>query len=86
MKSLPPAGPTGQFPRGKLRPDDRGELCSHVRVERGSVVIEFGTQVSWLSLPPDAARAFASILVTYADAAERDTPSTEKDGRKGFHP
>lgn len=62
-------GPTGDFPQGKLRDDDKGGLMVAVAADavQGVVHIDFGTKVAWVALPPNEARAFAATLVAAAD-------------------
>ena len=67
-KHHPLAGATGQFPQGKLQPDDEGELrvaCAADRA-RGVVILDFGKPVAWLSAPPDQIRQIAIQLLATA--------------------
>ena len=64
-------GATGQFPQGKLNPDDEGELTFAVGVENGQVAIAFGAPVAWIALGPDQALAFASSIIGHAMAIKR---------------
>ena len=61
-------GPTGAFPRGKLSPDDKGELAVAISTMGEYVRIDFGTPVDWVCLPPDQALAFASTIAAKARA------------------
>lgn len=63
-------GPTGQFPEGKISEDDDGEIQIAVGVRDGVVVIEFGTEVKWIGLPPTQAREIAAMMVKHADYIE----------------
>lgn len=65
-----PIGPTGRFPDGQIGDDDEGELAAALGVKRGRVVIDFGKPVSWLSLPPAAARDLAVKLIRFAGRAD----------------
>jgi hypothetical protein len=62
-------GATGDFPDGKLAPDDEGGLNAALVADHqhGMVRIEFGKNLSWLALPPDSARQLAASLITFAD-------------------
>jgi hypothetical protein len=73
----PLAGATGRFPDGKARPNDQGELRVALSIDRAKnlVVFDFGKEVAWLSLPPDAARALAVLL--FKNAAKLDGKITE---------
>jgi hypothetical protein len=62
-------GATGRFPEGKLRADDEGELRAAIGTMKGQVVIDFGKPVSWLSLPPEQAKALALVLLKKAAVA-----------------
>lgn len=63
-------GPTGEFPAGMLRPDDKGELNLAITHTHGRVVVLFGTEVKWLGMEPDTARALAMELLERADKAQ----------------
>lgn len=61
-------GPTGQFPEGQNNPHDEGELrfaVSHDPQQR-TVVVDFGTPVSWIGMPPETAIELATALVSHA--------------------
>ncbi len=62
-------GPTGEFPQGKLNPEDEGELAITVRIEDGNVRIDFGKPVAWLAMPPKMAIDLAGSLIRYAKRA-----------------
>jgi hypothetical protein len=62
-------GPTGRFPEGKLTPQDEGELKFFVGVKHGKVVIQFGSPVSWVGMPPEKAMELAQLLVFSAAQA-----------------
>ncbi len=40
-----------------------------LKVERGNVIINFGTQVVWVGMPPDQAEQLATMLVDTAREA-----------------
>lgn len=64
-------GPTGQYPRGKIRPDDLGEINVRVGYDgNGCVAINFGTPVAWLAMPAEDARLLAASLIKQAGRAE----------------
>lgn len=62
----PEFGATGQFPEGKLREDDQGEIKFGVGVSNGNVVLDFGTPVKWLGLPPAQAIELSKMLAARA--------------------
>lgn len=64
-------GATGQFPDGKMHPGDEGELRFGVaRDSHGNVHLNFGKDVSWLSLPPATAISLAKLLLKHAGATK----------------
>ena len=62
-------GKTGKFPQGKLSSSDKGELKLSVGVYEGNVVLDFGTQVTWLAFPPEEAYRLAEAIIDYAQQA-----------------
>lgn len=66
-------GATGQFPYGKLRKDDQGELTVAMAVDfRQSVVrMEFGKPVGWLALPSAHAKRLAKLLLEKSAELDR---------------
>lgn len=54
-KYSPFLGKTGTHSEGKLRPDDEGDIQLAIGHEKGCVVINFGSPVAWIGLPPDHA-------------------------------
>jgi hypothetical protein len=62
-------GPTGRYPHGSLGWYDKGEVRAAIsRNERGDVHIDFGTNLSWVCLPPDQAIKLARIIAEKAGA------------------
>lgn len=65
----PKFGPTGKFPDGMLGPDDQGEIQIGVTHDsKGTVIINFGKEVSWVGFPPEAAINLAKTLFKHAGA------------------
>jgi hypothetical protein len=60
-------GATGNFPDGKLKDDDEGEIRIGVTVDEGNVIIAFGTALKWVAFPPDVAIALAETLIKNAN-------------------
>lgn len=67
-------GRTKTFSRGKISDDDEGDLQLAITAWRGTVRIDFGTDLSWLSMPPDRAREFAAVLLKAADEVAAKAP------------
>jgi hypothetical protein len=61
-------GAVGTHPEGKLAPDDEGALQFAVGEKDDNVIIEFGTPVAWLALPPQLAADLATVLLNRARA------------------
>lgn len=62
----PVFGATGQFPDGKVNPDDEGEIQLGIAHNQDHVVINYGKPVAWLELPPAEARQFAEAILRHA--------------------
>lgn len=78
------AGPTGQYPNGRIGPDDGGELAIAVRVdkERNTLILHFGTPILWLGLTKAAALTIGNGLLKRA-AELRDEPAPEAEAEPG---
>jgi hypothetical protein len=62
-------GPTGTFPLGKLNETDEGALKIGVAHDsKGNVILNFGTKVAWIGLPPEQAINFAKLIMKHAGA------------------
>jgi hypothetical protein len=57
-------GPTGRFPKGKMAPDDDGEIAVAIYTDaRGLVHMEFGKKIKWLAMSrPQAIELAAKLL------------------------
>lgn len=63
----PPAlGPTGQFPEGKLTPEDEGEIRVGITHLDGKVVMDFGKPTAWIGFTAEQADQMAAVLRTHA--------------------
>jgi len=60
-------GPTGQFPDGKIDPNDEGELKLAIGIQNNNVILDFGTQVMWIGLGKEDALAIAESLIKHAN-------------------
>lgn len=56
----------GEFPDGKLNPDDAGQLPFLIGVENERVVIQYPKLIAWLGMTPDEAIGMAELLVKHA--------------------
>lgn len=51
-----------EYPDGKIRDDDEGELKIKALIENGRVIIDFGKSLSWIGFDKESLRRFISIL------------------------
>lgn len=63
-------GPTGDFPKGKLRPDDEGGIAIAIMNRGGKIVMDFGKPTAWIGFDPVEARQMAEALLRNAAEAE----------------
>ena len=68
------SGPTGEFPDGKIREDDDGELAIAIAANKkdGIVIMYFGKPTTWIGLKPTDVYAIAYLLVEKAKEIEND--------------
>jgi hypothetical protein len=64
----------GEFPDGKLNPDDAGAIAMSVCVEDKRVVLRFPKPVAWIGLTGDDAMGLAQLLITHARKAGITAP------------
>ncbi len=66
-------GTQGVHLRGKITPDDKGLLAVAMTTnkEKGIIMIDFGTSISWIGLTPDDARTLAKALIERSDELEK---------------
>lgn len=77
-------GPTGTFPRGKFSADDEGGLAIGIAHRDGTVVVNFGKQVSWIGLSADDAIGLAEMLIDHARQCGSTKPlSINFGGKRG---
>lgn len=62
----PKLGATGRFPEGKLVEHDMGEIQMRVGLDRGKIVIDFGTPTAWVGMTPQQASDMADSLVKFS--------------------
>lgn len=62
------AGPTGEFPDGMIRPDDKGALQIAISDadSHGNIHIDFGVPVEWIALPKAQVIDLARMLLRKA--------------------
>lgn len=63
---MPDLGATGEFPDGKLTPDDEGGLQFSIGHRNGKVVLDFGTPAVWIGMEPQQAVELAQSLFDHA--------------------
>jgi hypothetical protein len=68
-------GATGEYPKGKLCKDDKGELRLAVAadIKNMTVVIDFGKPVKWLALHKEETKGFIEILQKHLEKLERNS-------------
>jgi hypothetical protein len=64
----------GEFPDGKLNPDDSGAVALAVGVEDGRVVLRFPKPVAWVGLTGDEAFELAQCLLRHSRNAGITSP------------
>ncbi len=69
-------GALGQFPEGKLTPQDEGAVQFAVGGKDGKVVLDFGTPVTWMGMTPQQAADLASSLMKWARLMGRKNGET----------
>jgi hypothetical protein len=67
-------GPTGQFPFGKLREDDKGELKVAIKTDQEKKIIfmYFNTPTTWLGLDQKGALNLVQILQEQIKKLEKE--------------
>jgi hypothetical protein len=65
-------GPTGNFPRGKLHTDDKGELKISIREEDKTMVIYFGISIYWIGLDSSTAKELGTRLLDFAHRVDKE--------------
>lgn len=56
----------GEYPEGRLNPDDAGALPMAIGERDGKVVIEFPKPVAWIGFTGDQAMEIAQALIKHA--------------------
>ena len=66
-------GPTGSYPEGKIHPRDEGQLKIAMGIAKDgkTVVIAFGTLISWIGFGPAEARELGKNLIDLAEELEK---------------
>jgi hypothetical protein len=59
-------GPTGDFPRGKIGPDNEGGLRIGIASNGDTVILNFGTPVAWVGFPKEQAIELAKTILRHA--------------------
>lgn len=66
----------GEYPQGRLNPNDAGALPMVVREEGGKVIIEFPKPVAWIGFTGDDAMQLAQTLMKHARSVGLTKPFT----------
>lgn len=62
------AGPTNDYPQGKLNADDQGGLNVAIADDgRNNIIINFGKDVSWIAMSKVQAIEFANLIIDKAE-------------------
>lgn len=61
-----------KFPRGRLNPDDEGEIAVGVAVDGDVVVLAFPKPVAWVGMPAEQAEKLADTIKQRAAEARRN--------------
>lgn len=64
----------GEFPDGKLNPDDAGAVAMAVGVENNRVVIRFPKPIAWVGMTGDEAFELGQLLLRHARNAGVTAP------------
>lgn len=54
------------YPRGKLRDDDEGELQIAIATQDNTIIVDFGKNVKWIGLDKFTALNMAKLLIQHA--------------------
>lgn len=69
-------GPTGKSPEGKLTKMDEGEIAFTVFRRDKKVIIDFGSQVTWLGMNGNQAIDIGNALIKHGRKVNALDPST----------
>lgn len=64
----------GEYPDGKLNPDDSGAVAMSVGVDSSRVVVRFPKPVAWIGMSGDEAFELAQVLLRHARNAGVTAP------------
>jgi hypothetical protein len=60
-------GATGNFPDGKLKPDDEGEIKIAITNKDSRVIIDFGKSIAWIGFTKEQAKSLAELLLKHSE-------------------
>lgn len=63
-------GATGEFPNGKIIPEDEGEIRIAIGSKFNTVFMDFGKPTAWIGFTPVQARQIAATLMKHSLDAE----------------
>lgn len=69
-----------KYPRGKIHPDDQGELALRVFVDAATstVIVHFSSPVTWIGFASEHARDVAAKLIACAERIENGEKPSPK--------
>ncbi|MHB1328003.1 MAG: hypothetical protein ACYC2K_07360 [Gemmatimonadales bacterium] len=70
----------GEFPAGRLNPQDDGAVAVGIGHQSGKVVMQFPKNLNWIGFTPDQAIDIAQSLVEHARQCGSKKPLTLKVG------
>lgn len=66
----------GQFPHGKITPQDEGAVALQIGSENGRVVLQFPKPVKWIGFTREQALQIANSLIKHAASLPGEGPLT----------
>lgn len=70
----------GEYPDGRMRPDDMGAIPIAIGHDQGRVTMQFPKNLNWIGFTADQAIDVANILIEHARKAGSKKPLTVKVG------
>jgi hypothetical protein len=74
------ANTEGEFPAGRLNPEDEGAVAVGIGHQEGKVVMQFPKNLNWIGFTPEQAIGIAETLIYHARQCGCQRPLTVKVG------